>query len=455
MKGKTGNGNHGKNGRKNSVLFPVGRQNIAFLNSQHFTFLAADPRHSVFMRRGKISFDEIIFAWIPKKQGNFAIQNPCSMAIRIVHTADNHIGLTFRQYPELSAQLQAERIAALGRIVTFANARQAHFLVIAGDLFDKISVGVTEIRQTVSELKKFQGQAVLVLAGNHDFYDPGTENKLWKEFGNAIREHDQIRMLLQPEILSFECEGEGIRFYACPCPSKHGENPVNSWVSEASKPEGDWHLGIAHGNVEGIGLDADQRYFNMKQQDLKNAGVHTWLLGHIHVPFPEPGFAGTPAFFMSGIHTPDSVKVKHPGNAWLLELDEKKNIRFESFCPGSIRFERLHMELGRVGHNAEYLKKQVNDLASGGLILELVLSGRLPAEEHRSLAAWLEQKSKEFLCISLDSDDLHEEPDLSKLSRHWPEGSLPFDLIQELLAENPQGEDALLAMELLENHRNK
>ncbi|NBW86782.1 MAG: DNA repair exonuclease, partial [Planctomycetia bacterium] len=55
------------------------------------------------------------------------------MPIRIVHTADNHIGLPFKQYAaDVAKRLVEERFAALGRLVNVANERNAHFFVVAG-----------------------------------------------------------------------------------------------------------------------------------------------------------------------------------------------------------------------------------------------------------------------------------------------------------------------------------
>jgi exonuclease SbcD len=371
------------------------------------------------------------------------------MSIRIIHTADNHIGLSFQQYPEIQPKLLQERFSALERIVAHGNQKQAHFLVIAGDLFDKPGVSVADIRKTVSILKQFSGKAVLVLAGNHDFFD-GPENKLWKEFAAAARDSDGIHLLLKPDVHRFDCEGEQINFYACPCPSKLSAEPVNGWVSSTDKAAGEWHIGIAHGNVEGIGLDADQRYFNMKPQDLKNAGVHTWLLGHIHVPYPTPGQVGTPAFFMPGIHTPDSVKVRHEGHAWYMELENGKDIRYESFRPGAIRFERMAAELNDET-GLESFKLETEKLASSGLILDLELSGRLPADLRQHLSAWLQEKSNSFLHLSFDLRDIKEMHDLNQLNKHWPEGSLPHDLLRQLLETDPKGDDAQLAMQILES----
>ena len=63
------------------------------------------------------------------------------MSLKILHTADNQIGLSFAKYPdEVRERLLEERFLALERLVETANEQKVHFFVIAGDLFDKQTV---------------------------------------------------------------------------------------------------------------------------------------------------------------------------------------------------------------------------------------------------------------------------------------------------------------------------
>jgi len=181
------------------------------------------------------------------------------MSLRILHTADNHIGISFAQYPDLVRdRLLEERFSALERLVATANQREAHFLVVAGDLFDKQTVTKGQIERAVRILAAFEGEHVLVLAGNHDCYE-GTDNKLWRWFRNAC-EGTCVLPMTEPTTKDFECDDSRVRFYACPCPVKHSNEHTIGWVADTDKDPEVLHIGIAHGNVEGLGLDADQRY---------------------------------------------------------------------------------------------------------------------------------------------------------------------------------------------------
>lgn len=109
-------------------------------------------------------------------------------SIKIIHTADNHIGKKFSgRYYSASHQerLINERFEALERVVENGNKRKAHFLLIVGDLFEILHVKGSDINRTVAVLDKFEGEAVLVLPGNHDFFE-SSKDGLWAKFMDKV-----------------------------------------------------------------------------------------------------------------------------------------------------------------------------------------------------------------------------------------------------------------------------
>jgi hypothetical protein len=370
------------------------------------------------------------------------------MSLRILHTADNHIGLSFNHYPEpAKGRLIEERFASLERMVTIANERAAHFIVVAGDLFDKITVTKAQVERAVKILGKFEGEEVLVLAGNHD-YSEGPDSKLWKQFRSAA-EGTKVLALTEPGTKDFESDDYKIRFYACPCPGKHGKEHMIGWVGEGEKSPDTLHIGIAHGNVEGLGLDADQRYFNMADSDFRNAGLNTWLLGHIHVPAPAPGITGKPLYFMPGIHTPDSVKCTHPGHAWWIEMDADGTCRHDQLTTGVIRFVRMNPSLNHAT-DISTLRAKCEALDAPNTILDLQLTGRLREEEVAELNTVLDDLRPRFLNFSRDQD-IDPVLDAATISKRFPEGTLPGTLLHALLEDEDHPGDANLALDIIES----
>ncbi len=374
------------------------------------------------------------------------------MAIRIYHTADNHIGISFSQYDDAVAhRLIEERFAALERMVATANARQAHFFVVAGDLFDKPSVTTKDVKRTVEVLSRFEGEAVLVLAGNHDFCE-GADSKLWATFRKAA-EGTAVLALTAQGTKDFSLDEGIVRFYACPCPVKHSGAPMTDWVTAEPKDPDMLHIGVAHGNVEGLGRDADQRYFNMTETALRAAGLHAWLLGHIHVPSPDPGTTGKPTFFMPGIHTPDSVRCKHAGHAWWVELEADGISKFEQLTTGALRFVRLSHTLEHADHIAA-LQRECDAIDAPNTVLDLQLSGRLREVDLTSLNNWAAALTNTFLHVRREQDIDHL-LDSATIASRYPDGTLPHALLTELLADTEHPGDAYLALQLIEEYEKR
>lgn len=371
------------------------------------------------------------------------------MSVRIVHTADNHIGLPFRHYSEdVRRTLAEERFAALHRLVDAANERHADFLVVAGDLFDSTRVTLADVRRTVESLEVFAGVAVLVVPGNHDhFTGPATE--VWKRFCGIAERTGSIHLLTEPAVQTYEAGGQVIHFFPCACPSKTGADPMTGWVADAARRHAEsLRIGIAHGNVTGLGLDAEGQYFNMKPEDLEKAGMSTWLLGHVHVPFPSVESGEHSPFFMAGTHTPDSIRCRHGGSAWFIECDGDHVARFERLSPGAVRFLRIERQL-ITADDVTTLLQQCEALKAGATILDLQLTGRLSAHERAALTAAIDRLRPRFLNLT-EQCDIHDRIDATQIEAHHREGGLAHTLLTALLTDTEHPDAATLAHELIE-----
>ena len=371
------------------------------------------------------------------------------MPIRIVHTADNHLDLPFRQYPaEVADRLIEERFLALGRLVAVANERNAHFFVVAGDLFDSTRVKVGDIDKAAAVLRGFDGVAVIVVPGNHDHY-ANSETEVWRRFRRATEADARIDLLVDPAVKSYDVEGQAVHFFPCACPSKTGAEPTIGWVAEAAAQHATGlKIGIAHGNVTGLGLDAEGQYFNMEPAALEAAGIATWLLGHIHVPFPTSESGERSPYFMAGTHTPDSLRCRHAGSAWSIECDGDRVTRYERLAPGEITFRRLTQELLSVDDVAGIVRT-CEALDAGSTVIDLQLSGRLSAAERAHLTAEIDRLRAGFLNLTEESN-IHDRIDAAQIEREYRSGGLAQRLLTALLADADHPDAATLAHRLIE-----
>lgn len=369
--------------------------------------------------------------------------------IRILHTADNHIGLKFNNYGGTAAQstLVQERFDALKNVVQASNDKDAHFLVVAGDLFDDLKVTQKDIKAVVEILKKSKAE-VLVLPGNHDYYD-GKENKLWKAFSD-FAENTNLKLLLNATPYETEVDSTPVCFYPAPCGSKHHEGHVIGWVSDVAKAPETIHIGLAHGNVEGMGVDDADRYFNMSEGDLRAAGVDFWLLGHIHVPYPPTTAVGNPLFFMPATHTPESVKRKIPGFAWFIEVNEQKQLRYEQITTGNLRFSRQILSFGRTYTLSDFQQQELG-WRNKQLILDLKLSGSLSQDELSELHTLIKSLSNHYLHVDCENQ-VGVAVDTAFIQSTFAEGTSAYQWLTAI-SEEPDSDLALqLAFSIIQKH---
>ncbi|NBW86235.1 MAG: hypothetical protein EBR23_05255, partial [Planctomycetia bacterium] len=298
-------------------------------------------------------------------------------------------------------------------------------------------------------LRGFDGVAVIVVPGNHDHY-ANSETEVWKRFRKATEADARIELLADSTVKSYVVEGQAVLFFPCPCPSKTGAESTIGWVAEAAgQHTTGLKIGIAHGNVTGLGLDAEGRYFNMEPAALEAAGLATWLLGHIHVPFPTSESGEQSPYFMAGTHTPDSLRCRHAGSAWSIECAGDRVTRYERLFPGRISFGRLEKEVVSADDVAD-LVRMCEAIDAGFTVLDLRLSGWLSADERAQLTAEIDRLRPGFLNLTDDLGDIHDRIDAAQIEHRYRSGGLAQRLLTALLADTDHPDAATLAHQLIE-----
>lgn len=198
--------------------------------------------------------------------------------VNILLTGDIHLGKGYqKEDPDVAKRYCDARIEAFRNTVLAANRAKCQVYVIAGDLFDRLS-GITAglMKQAASILSEFEGETILILPGNHDYYDPDM-NPFWEKFEEYTPSNVSILKKEEP------VEAAGIVFYPCPCHERHAEGNALGWVKGLKDLDPEkMHIGIAHGAIEGLSFDREQKYFYMPRKELEECGMDAWLIGHTH-----------------------------------------------------------------------------------------------------------------------------------------------------------------------------
>ncbi|MGH7801247.1 MAG: metallophosphoesterase family protein [Thermodesulfobacteriota bacterium] len=353
------------------------------------------------------------------------------MILKILHTSDIHIGMTFssRGYLEsLRKQLIEARFEAVERMVKKANEEKCDLLVIAGDLFDRANVKKVDIERTAKILSSFTGKCVAVLPGNHDFYD-GTVD-LWKNFQENAP--DNTILLLETKPYPLEELDINAVLYPAPCNSKHSEEHNLGWLHKLEKrPKAKWHIGIAHGALSGVCPDFNGRYYNMDEQNLRDLGLDLWFLGHSHVRYPDIDEFNDSKVIYSGTPEPDGFDCDHCGYACLITLEDTGLLRGKSVSTGKFRFKEIQKVVSSK-HDLEKLKSELTSSNSDNLLVKLKMSGRLAREEFESRQKIYDEIRGSILHLDIDDSHLELEITQEVIDKEFTKGSLPYRILNNL-----------------------
>lgn len=352
--------------------------------------------------------------------------------IKILLTGDLHLGRSYqKEDPEVAARYREARMQALRNAVAVGNGEGCGFLVIAGDLYDKVrGIPATLHREACGALGEFGGH-VLVLPGNHDYYS-GEGDLLWKKFEEYSPSNTRVLKEGRPYSL-----GE-VDFYPCPCHDKHSAGNALGWLGDgAAGDPARYRVGIAHGALEGLSLDQDQRYYPMTLGELESKGMDVWLLGHTHVPYP-PAPEDVPGQRVFNAGTPQQTDMADhaTGEVFVIEIAGDKSVRARRRETGVIRFAQRAVEVGR----GEDLRRALAfpDPDPAAVSLRVLLSGTAAAGDYEDRQAIYRQAGRGYLSFEVRDSGLRQEITPQMIDRE----TVPGSLLHRLLAG--YGEDAEL-----------
>lgn len=365
------------------------------------------------------------------------------MVLRILATADLHLGMRFAGYPDLQARLTEARFATLEALVARGNAEGCRLLLVAGDLFHRVSLPQREILRAADALNAFQGEAVAVLPGNHDYYT-GAAGSLWRSFRE--RAGDRVLLLAEPRVYDLAHYGLGVRLFPGPCTSKHSRTHALGWLAAlpsggVQPTAGGLAIGVAHGAIEGISPDAQGEYYPMRRAELDACGLDFWVVGHTHRPPTD----ADGSLFIPGTPEPDGFDCRHAGSALLLEIAAGR-VRAERLDMGTFRFLRETLELAEEEDaGAAFARFHTPEYAN--TLLRLTLRGLLGAEGLRRAHEEVRRLEQALPWVEVDDGELAERITPERVEAEFARGSFSWLLLRRLLeAGDPEALEQAYAL---------
>jgi DNA repair exonuclease SbcCD nuclease subunit len=190
--------------------------------------------------------------------------------LRLLHTADWHLGRRFPSFPEeAQKKLSRARMNVVGRILDVARRHAVNAVLCAGDIFDDPDPS-PDFWEGLA--RTFQGQGaehppVFLVPGNHD---PLTSESVWAPHHPFRARLPRWVHVVDRDDFEYELSPQAV-LYARPCRSKAGESDLAMALPARQQGDNRLRIGCVHGST----FDVDGYQTNFPIQ--ADAGVQRGL----------------------------------------------------------------------------------------------------------------------------------------------------------------------------------
>jgi DNA repair exonuclease SbcCD nuclease subunit len=277
--------------------------------------------------------------------------------LRIIHTADVHLGARHDDLGEQAAAQRERQFAAFKAAVDLALAEKVDLFLIAGDLFDSNVQPRRSVERVAAELKRLVEAKIrtVIIPGTHDVYDRASiyaAFDLAKLSGSSPA--DGMVTVLDPDhpsvrLPALDAVVHGRVFATKRAPqSPMGEITLAAAEVAAAQSPVTWQIGMIHGSIA-IPGKTDLDDVVITTEEMAACGLDYLALGHWHSA--QSGRAGSVTHAYAGAPEAVALDQDRAGKVLLVELDErdgKRTVTVEERQVGKTRFEKVEIDAATI-----------------------------------------------------------------------------------------------------------
>lgn len=199
--------------------------------------------------------------------------------LKILHTADWHIGKSFDQFgPEAAATLARDRLGVIDRIMGCASQFDVDAVLCAGDLFDRPDPDDDWWKGLAAKFDGYRNwrKPVVLLPGNHD---PLTDKSVYDPshgFRKALPEWVHV---VDRDDFQMPIASEGI-VYATPCRSTAGDKDLAMSLPRRITGDTRFRIGLVHGST--FEMEGYETHFPVSISAPRERGLDYLAIGDTH-----------------------------------------------------------------------------------------------------------------------------------------------------------------------------
>jgi DNA repair exonuclease SbcCD nuclease subunit len=299
--------------------------------------------------------------------------------LRIIHTADVHLGARHDDLGEQAAAQRERQFAAFKAAVDLALAEKVDLFLVAGDLFDSNVQPRRSVERVAAELKRLAEARIrsVIIPGTHDVYDRAS---IYRAYDLAAMSgsgpDDGMVTILDPDHASVHLAAlDAIVLGRVFATKRAPRSPLQGLgTTSGATPAATWRIGMVHGSVAIPGRTEGDEVV-ITTEEIAASGLDYLALGHWHST--QTGKAGEVTYAYAGAPEAVALDQDRAGKVLLVALDEQSGSRVvtvEERQVGRTRFEKSEIDAATVASQPA-LVELLAERADPDLVLDARLVG--------------------------------------------------------------------------------
>lgn len=303
--------------------------------------------------------------------------------LRIIHTADVHLGARHDDLGEQASAQRERQFAAFAATIDLAIAEKADLLLIAGDLFDSNTQPRRSVERVAAQLKRLTGARIrtVIVPGTHDCYDRASIYRAYdiKAMAGSSADDDHVTVLT-PETPFVHLDAlEAVIHGPVFATKRAPHSPLRDLDVAGHRDGATWQIGMVHGSVA-IPGKTERDEVVITTEEIAASGLDYLALGHWHSA--QQAKAGGVTYAYAGAPEPVALHQDRAGRALRVDLETGptgRTVTVTEHQVGKTRFDKLDVDAARVA-NQPALIDELNRRADRDLVLDVRLVGVRPDE---------------------------------------------------------------------------
>jgi len=303
--------------------------------------------------------------------------------LRIIHTADVHLGARHDDMGEQAAAQRERQFAAFSRAVDLALVEKVDLFLIAGDLFDSNVQPRRSAERVAAELKRLVDARIraVLIPGTHDVYDRASIYRAYDlaTMAGSTADDDFIT-ILRPDVPYVHLPACDVIVHGRVFATKRAPtSPLAGFTADIDGIAATWRIGMVHGSVA-IPGKTDRDEVVITTDEIAASGLDYLALGHWHSA--QVSKAGDVTYAYAGAPEAVALDQDRAGKVLLIECSTEgpnRTVKVEERTVGATMFEKLEIDASGITSQPT-LVSSLTGKADPDLVLDVRLVGVRPDE---------------------------------------------------------------------------